>query len=184
MTNTDLKTNELTLRTAQIAPSLKCTDFAKVLSMLPLVPIQHRSPVKRRLKPSIAQGRVPSPTKKRKLDDLSRNLSKKPAIATPLRSILWTSSRKGSTTFTPSRVKLDVARLELEEQSDSDEETDPGPLPALNLARGHNLSYEGSASYAELDSDEDVDRLTDIPNIWHDIFSLCFTWQCHCLYQI
>ena len=92
-----------------------------------------------------------TPTKKRKLDGSPQ----KPAAATPLRSILRTSPRKGGT---PSRVKLDVARFESEEQSDSDEETDPGPLPALNLVRGYNPSSEGSASDSEPDSEEDVDR--------------------------
>ena len=98
-----------------------------------------------------------TPTKKRKLDDPSRDSSKKPAT-TPLRSILRTSPRKGSAILTPSRVKLDVARLEPEEQPDSDEEMEPGPLPALNLARRLNPSSEGSASDAEPDSEEDVDR--------------------------
>ena len=46
---------------------------------------------------------------------------------------------EGSTTFTPSQVKLDVTRLEPEEQLDSDKEMEPSPLPALNLAWGCNL---------------------------------------------
>ncbi len=98
-----------------------------------------------------------TPTKKRKLGDLPRDLSQKPSTATPLRSILRTSPRKGGTTSTPSRVKLDVARLESEEHPDSDEEMDSGPLPALNLARAHNPSSEGSASDLEPDSEEEVD---------------------------
>ena len=98
-----------------------------------------------------------TPTKKRKLVDLTRDLSQKPSTSTPLRSILRTSPRKGGTTSTPSRVKLDVARLESEEQPNSDEEMDSGPLPALNLTRGHNPSSEGSGSDLEPDSEEDVD---------------------------
>ena len=154
----------MTRKTAQIASCLKSTDFAKAVNTVKAAigadPTLQSGQATRETFNSPGLRPFPeTPTRKRKLDDLSlRDSSKKPAIATPLRSILRTSPRKGATTFTPSRVKLDVARLEPEEQPDSDDEMEHGPLPALNLARGHNASSEGSASDAEPDSEEDVDR--------------------------
>ena len=161
--NYRLQTNELTRRTAQIASCLKSTDLAKAVNIVKAAigadPAPQSGQATRETFNSPGSRPFPeTPTKKRKLDDFSRDSPKKSATATPLRSILRTLPRKGSTTFTPSRVKLDVARLEPEEQPDSDEEMEPGPLPALNFARGHNPSSEGSASDAEPDSEEDVDR--------------------------
>ncbi|KAF8628682.1 hypothetical protein AX15_003803 [Amanita polypyramis BW_CC] len=115
-----------------------------------------------------------TPTKKRKLEDLSVGMHQRPAVSTPLKSILRTSPRKGSTTSTPCRVKLDVARFETNALSDSDSEMDTGPLPALNLTRGQSPSSDGSASdidadpAGELEADEsmmeDAESFLSSPN--------------------
>ncbi|KAK2465414.1 hypothetical protein APHAL10511_002768 [Amanita phalloides] len=98
-----------------------------------------------------------TPTKKRKLENTSSDIPQKPAISTPLKSILRTSPRKGSTISTPSRVKLDVTRFEREDTPGSDVEIGSGALPAPSFARGQSPPSDGSASGIEPDSADELD---------------------------
>ncbi|KAF8625966.1 hypothetical protein AX17_006691 [Amanita inopinata Kibby_2008] len=98
-----------------------------------------------------------TPTKKRKLDDTLLTTRAKTGTSTPLKSILRTSPRKGSTTSTPSRVTLDVSSL-YEDFSDSDAEIDTLPLPSVKIERRAHLPSDASASDTDAGSVDESDN--------------------------